>query len=229
MDQTIQIAIDGPAGAGKSSVAKILADKLRYIYIDTGAMYRAITYKALKNRISFNDVSSLIELTRLTTITFFNENRTKSQRIFCDDNDITDLIRSPEVSQKVSLLASIPGVREHMVKMQQNLGQKNNVIMDGRDIGTVVLPQAKYKFFLTASLKERAERRAKELESKGYQINHIEIYNEIAKRDKLDSEREVAPLKPAKDAIIIDTSNLSLQEVIDKILRVILGEENNAL
>lgn len=224
MNKTVQIAIDGPAGAGKSSVAKILANKLGFIYIDTGAMYRALTYKALKNNIKFNQKQALINLAGNTAIDFKNEQNSTSQRIFCDGQDISEMIRSPEVSQNVSLIAAIPEIRDYMVKLQQELGSKNNVIMDGRDIGTIVLPNAKYKFFLTASLEERANRRALELNEKGYQVDYNEVYNEISRRDKLDSERDVAPLKPAEDAIIIDTSNLNIEEVVNKILSLVLGE-----
>lgn len=226
MKKPIQIAIDGPAGAGKSSVAKKLADKLGFIYVDTGAMYRALTYKALKNGINLSNERSLVELAKITEITF---GCGKAQKVFCDGEDVTELIRSPQVSQKVSLVAAYPEVRKYMVKMQQSLGQNHNIIMDGRDIGTVVLPHAQYKFFLTASLEERAKRRKLELEKKGYRFTNDDIIEEIAERDKLDSQREVGPLKPAEDAIVIDTSNLTLNEVINKILAIILGENNDAL
>ncbi|MDK2822547.1 MAG: CMP/dCMP kinase [Clostridia bacterium] len=229
MKQTVKIAIDGPAGAGKSSVAKMLAKQLGYIYIDTGAMYRALTYKIIKNNLDLNDIPNIVKIAYNTNIFFDNSKGVENQRIICDGLDVTELIRSPEVSQKVSWVASIPEIRDIMVKKQQELGQINNVIMDGRDIGTVVLPEAKYKFFLTASLEERAKRRTKEMEGKGYIVNPANIINEIINRDKLDTERDVSPLRVAKDAIFIDTSNSSLQEVVNKILSIITEEENDAL
>lgn len=229
MKQTVKIAIDGPAGAGKSSVAKMLAKQLGYIYIDTGAMYRALTYKIIKNNLDLNDIPNIVKIAYNTNIFFDNSKGVENQRIICDGLDVTELIRSPEVSQKVSWVASIPEIRDIMVKKQQELGQINNVIMDGRDIGTVVLPEAKYKFFLTASLEERAKRRTKEMEGKGYIVNPANIINEIINRDKLDTERDVSPLRVAKDAIFIDTSNSSLQEVVNKILSIITEVENDAL
>jgi len=229
MKETIQIAIDGPAGAGKSTVAKIIAQKLGYIYIDTGAMYRALTYKILKEKIDLNDTSLLMTVAENTSITFDNRAGITKQLVFCDGEDVTELIRSPEVNNFVSKVAQIPEIREVMVTMQQKLSLINNVIMDGRDIGTVVLPQAKYKFFLTAALEERAKRRTQELWEKGYQVRYQSVLEDIIQRDKLDTTREVAPLKPAPDAILIDTSNLTLEEVVAKILKIIREGEKNAL
>lgn len=226
---TIQIAIDGPAGAGKSTVAKILAQKLGYIYIDTGAMYRALTYKIIKNKLDITNVPLIKELAKNTDITFDNSRGLSSQLVYCDGNDVTELIRSPEVNKLVSKVASIPEIRDIMVEMQRKLSLTANVIMDGRDIGTVVLPDAKYKFFLTASLEERASRRLKEFREKGYDLKYQAVLDDISKRDFLDSTREIAPLKPAQDALIIDTSNMSLTEVVAKISKIVLEGENSAL
>lgn len=216
-----QIAIDGPAGAGKSSVAKRLAEKLKFIYVDTGAMYRALAYKALKNRISVTDNQMLIELAQTTSISFqidiFN-----TQRIICDGEDVTEAIRKPEVSEVVSIVAAIPKVRESLVNKQRTLAKSNNIIMDGRDIGTTVLPNADFKFFLVASLEERSRRRLAEFKNKGYEVSLAGVKEDISKRDKLDSERETSPLKPAEDALIIDTSDLNISQVVDHILSVVV-------
>lgn len=229
MKKTVQIAIDGPAGAGKSTVAKILAQELGYIYIDTGAMYRALTYKIIKEKLDLTDISLLKELAEKTNITFDNGQGFANQLVYCDGEDVTQLIRSPGVNKLVSKVASIPEIREIMVLKQRNLSLTANVIMDGRDIGTVVLPDAKYKFFLTASLQERANRRLKELKEKGYNVQYAGVLDDIAQRDLMDSTRDVAPLKPARDAVIIDTSNMSLNEVVSKIKKIVLEGENRAL
>lgn len=215
-----QIAIDGPAGAGKSSVAKNLAEKLKFIYVDTGAMYRALAYKALKNKIRVTDQLKLIELARTTSINFLLDIN-NVQRVICDGEDVTEAIRRPEVSEIVSIVAAIPEVRVNLVEKQRALANSNNIIMDGRDIGTIVLPQADYKFFLVASLEERARRRLEEFKNKGYEINLTGVLQDITKRDKLDSERETAPLKPAEDALIIDTSDLNISQVVNLILEVV--------
>ncbi|NMA02114.1 MAG: (d)CMP kinase [Clostridia bacterium] len=215
-----QIAIDGPAGAGKSSVAKKLAEKLKYIYVDTGAMYRALTYKALKKGVSVTDTKKLIELAK-TTLIDFQIDDSNVQRVICDGEDVTEAIRRPEVSDAVSVVAAIPEVRESLVIKQRALAKSNNIIMDGRDIGTIVLPDANFKFFLIASLEERAKRRLEEFKSKGYKVTLKGVIDDITKRDKLDSERETSPLRPAEDALIIDTSDLNITQVVNHILNVV--------
>jgi cytidylate kinase len=215
------IAIDGPAGAGKSTVAKLVAEKLGYIYIDTGAMYRAITWKALVNKISVEDEIRMARLAQNTVIDFYVDIQTKKQLIFCDGQDVTEEIRSPEVSKLVSHVAKIPGVRLVLLKQQQLLATKNNVVMDGRDIGSNVLPNAPFKFFLTASVEERARRRFLELSNKGYKISQADVVTEIIERDKIDQERSVAPLVKTSDAIEIDTSFLKPVEVVNKIISII--------
>lgn len=214
------IAIDGPAGAGKSTVARQLAKRLGYLYIDTGAMYRALTWKALKEGIRVTEEAALVELVRNTSFEF-KEAAPGEVSIYCDGEDVNYIIRSPEVSRLVSTVAAWPRVREEMVKLQRELAARGRVVMDGRDIGTHVLPEASYKFFLTASLEERARRRWQELVAQGNKLSLEKVKQEIGERDRQDSQRIVAPLRPAPDAIIIDTSNLTPEEVTEHILKII--------
>jgi len=213
------IAIDGPGGAGKSTIAKLLAKKLNYLHLDTGAMYRAVTLAAIKNNNDFDDKKKLIELAKKITITF-DENG----EVYLNNKNISEEIRSSEVNNHVSKIAAVKGVRKILVKKQQQLAQENKVVMDGRDITTVVLPEAEHKFFLTASLSERAKRRYQEVKSKNKDADLEKIKKSIAHRDKLDSEREHSPLKKADDAVIIDTTTLSIDEVLKKMISLIKGE-----
>ncbi|HEY4552743.1 MAG TPA: (d)CMP kinase [Bacillaceae bacterium] len=216
MEKKIRIDIDGPAAAGKSTVAKITAEKLSYIYIDTGAMYRAITYRALKeNADLFNegDISVLLAKTSIDLLP-----GPSGQLVLCDGADITNDIRMAEVTNSVSIVAAHAQVREEMVRRQQELARNGGVVMDGRDIGTKVLPDAELKIFLLASSDVRAERRHKENVRRGFPSDIEQLKKDIELRDKLDSEREVSPLKKAEDAIVIDTSALEINEVADKIL-----------
>ncbi|MEG6521076.1 (d)CMP kinase [Desulfotomaculum sp. 1211_IL3151] len=215
MTEHVCIAIDGPAGAGKSTVAKQVAQRLNLLYIDTGAMYRAITLKALKKGMDLNNNRDMEQLARNTTITLLAGPK---QSVLLDDLDVTDEIRSPEVTQHVSTIAKIPGVRQVLVERQQEIARETGVVMDGRDIGTVVLPKAKAKFFLTASAEERAKRRAKEMVDRGYRIDLDELIKEIEKRDSIDSTRAISPLIPAKDAVLIDNSGMTIDEVVDSII-----------
>ena len=193
--KNLVIAVDGPAGAGKSTIAKIVADKLNINYIDTGAMYRAITYKVLQNDIDVNNEDQIIEIAKNSDIDF------KDNNIYLDGKILKEEIRTPEVSNNVSNIAQIKEVRYLMVDVQREIGNKSSVILDGRDIGSYVFPKADYKFFLVASPEERGERRYKELIKKGYDTSLEEVIKDVIRRDEIDSNREFAPLVKASDAI----------------------------
>ena len=214
-NKPLQIAIDGPAGAGKSSVAKVLARRLGCIYLDTGAMYRAVTWLALQKQVAFDDMEGIKDL--LQTIELEFKDVDGMQHLYCNGTDVTEAIRTPEISANVSAVSMIPQVREAMTAQQQKIAAGSDVLMDGRDIGTTVLPNARYKFFLTASLEERARRRALELEQKGIAVDMEQLIADIALRDKKDSEREVSPLKQAEGAVLIDTSSLTFDEVVENL------------
>ncbi len=218
MKKSITIAIDGPAAAGKSTVAKLVAKRLSCIYIDTGAMYRALTWKALKNSVNVNEEGDLVTLMQDTNIKL--EQSDRGQLVFVDGQDVTEAIRSNEVTNHVSYVAQHPEIRKEMVRRQQLLAKHRGVVMDGRDIGTQVLPEADVKIFLIASVEERAKRRYEENIRKGIHANLEELKKDIEQRDEIDSKREASPLLKAKDAIEIDTTSLSIQEVADKILQV---------
>ena len=218
MEKQISIAIDGPAAAGKSTVAKIIAETLSYIYVDTGAMYRALTYQAQKNQVDLQNEEELLHLLNETVIDL--KPSESGQVVILNGQNVTSEIRSAEVTNSVSIVAKHRAVREEMVTRQQGLAKDGGVVMDGRDIGTHVLPQAEVKIFLLASVDERAQRRHDENIKKGFESNLERLKEEIARRDKLDSEREVAPLKKAEDAIEIDTTSLSIEGVVEKILSI---------
>ncbi|ADI02249.1 (d)CMP kinase [Syntrophothermus lipocalidus] len=222
----MKIAIDGPAGAGKSTLARRIAERLGILYVDTGAMYRALTWKALANKVNLKDKAELRNLAVRTDITLaYNMGQV---RVFCDGTEVTDEIRSPEVSRWVPVVAADEEIRAIMVEKQQAIAREQSVVMDGRDIGLCVLPDADYKFYLTASLEERARRRAKELVKKGYKVNFQEVKEEIRERDKLDTERLVGPLTVLPDSIVIDTSDMSPDEVVSRVLSLI-GEDGNVI
>lgn len=217
----MKIAIDGPAGAGKSTVARKLAQELGFVYIDTGAMYRALTWKALQKKIDPENTVALYELANSIRIHF--EYHSGQQKVICDGEDLTTAIRLPEVSAMVSTVASHTAIRKIMVEQQQEMARNISVVMDGRDIGECVLPDAEYKFFLTASIEERANRRAVELNDSGFTINYKTILQDIIQRDKRDSEREVGSLKILAESIIIDSSNLSIEQVLQQLLAIVRG------
>ncbi len=217
-----QVAIDGPASAGKSTIAKILATKLNYVYVDTGAMYRTITLAAKKNGIAYNDEEKIKNLLSQTEIRF--EPSTPVQRVFLNDTDVTEEIRSAEVTNNVSVVASLADVRSNLVNRQREIANNNSVIMDGRDIGTTVLPEADVKIFLVASVDERAQRRYKENVAKGMTTDLETLKREIEARDYKDSHRQISPLTQAKDAILVDTTGQSIDDVVAKIANII---ENN--
>ena len=218
IDKELVIAIDGPAGAGKSTVAKKVADQLGYIYIDTGAMYRAITLKVLEENVDPNDREKVIKLAKNTKIKFEKEDN--QELVILDEKDVTDEIRTNKVSNNVSLVAKIKEVRAQLVKLQQSMAAKGGIVMDGRDIGTIVLPNADLKVFLTASVVERTKRRYQDLKDKGEEVNFQQLKKEIVRRDELDKNREVSPLKKAEDAHEIDTTNLNISEVVKKIINL---------
>lgn len=214
MNKKIKIAIDGPASAGKSTVAKILASELNYVYCDTGAMYRVLTLQALKHNIDVDDEEKLVALLKDTSISF--EPDEDQQKVFLNQEDVTMDIRQPDVTNNVSAISAHKGVREELVRRQQEIAQAGGIVMDGRDIGTAVLPDAEVKIFLVASAKERAERRYKENVSKGITTPLKVLQKEIEDRDYKDSHREVSPLVQAEDAIRLDTTSLSITQVVNK-------------
>ncbi|HAT4243939.1 (d)CMP kinase [Clostridium perfringens] len=211
MNRLITVAIDGPAGAGKSTIAKIIGEKFNLMYINTGSMYRAVTLKALENNISAEEVDKLLVMIDGMDMHFEND------ELILNGENINSSITMPNISKNVSAYASIREVRERLVNLMRKMALKYSVIMDGRDIGTVVLKDANFKFFLTASPEERADRRYKELMEKGIEVNYNEILQDIIKRDYLDSNREVDPLRKAEDAIEIDTTGIGIMGVVEKI------------
>lgn len=210
------IAIDGPAGAGKSTVAKLVAKELGFLYIDTGAMYRAVALQALREGIDLEDGEDLARLAAVTSVSL-EPGADGSMRVFLNGEDVTEEIRSPDVSRIVSLVARVPAVRKRLVELQRAMASKGGVVMEGRDIGTVVLPDARVKVFLTASPEERARRRREELAAKGYSMDQRRMEEEILARDRMDSSRETSPLAPAPDAEIIDCSSLPVEQVVKMI------------
>ena len=212
------IAIDGPSAAGKSTTAKALASKLGFSYIDTGAMYRAVAWKYLQSGKPYSD-EVVIETAKSNEISFHTDKG--SNRVCVNGEDIADFIRTQEVSDMASKVSAIPEVREILVAQQRRMGQTDNVILDGRDIGTVVFPDAECKIFLTATLEERAYRRKKELEAKGEFLNYTTVKEDIASRDKRDSERAASPLRKAEDAHFIDNTNMNVEQVVKKVMNII--------
>lgn len=215
----ISVAIDGPAGAGKSTLSRAAAKKLGYIYVDTGALYRTVGLKFLNLGYDTElkcDIDKILEDTKIDIKFIDNE-----QRVFLDGNDVSDKIRTPEASMMASAVSAKPPVRAFLLEMQRKLARENNVLMDGRDIGTVVLPNATVKIFLTASAEVRAKRRYNELLEKGMDVNYQEIYDDMVKRDYNDSHRAIAPLKPAEDSVLADTSDCTFDGSLKLILDII--------
>lgn len=218
MDKRINvIAIDGPAGSGKSTVAKKVAKNLGYLYIDTGAMYRALTLKAVKEDVDVYDEDTLINLSRDLDIRLENEG--ENLKVFLDGKDVSEEIRTLAISQKVKFIAKVKGVRQNMVNLQRRLAKTTSgSVLEGRDIGTVVFPEARYKFYLNASFEERTKRRFKEFESKGTSVSWDDVEKDVKERDFTDETRTVAPLKKAQDAIYIDTTSMTVDEVVSTII-----------
>ena len=215
----MQIAIDGPAGAGKSTISKFVATEMGYLYIDTGAMYRAVGYKALKLGLSLEDEAAIDKMAKESAIEL--KITEHGQALFLDGKDVTDKIRTAEVSMAASRVSAIKGVRETLVELQRKIAGSNNVIMDGRDIGTVVLPDAEIKIFLTASVDDRAMRRYLEMKEKGMEVSFLAVKEDMEKRDYNDSHRASSPLKVADDATVIDTSGQTLGESVQLIVSFI--------
>lgn len=218
MQKYIIVAIDGPAASGKSTVAKKLADKLKFLYVDTGAMYRAITYFAQEENIENNEQAVIDAVKKLNLELKYNNGITS---VFIDGLDITEKIRTPKVNSKVSDISRIKEVRTELVKLQRKFGENNNLIVEGRDTTTVVFPNADVKIYLTADAKERAKRRFIEYKDKGVDVSQDEVEKSLLNRDAIDSTREVSPLTKAEDAFEIDTTNLTVDQEIDKIVEKI--------
>jgi cytidylate kinase len=210
------IAIDGPAASGKSTTAKVVAEKLDYIFVDTGAMYRAMTLKVLKESIEVNDSEQIAKLAVRTSIRL--ERSEGSHKVFLDGEDVTMEIRNRKVTNAVSAVSSIKKVREVMVREQRRMGAEGGIVLEGRDIGTVVFPDADVKIFMIANAEERARRRQRDLVQQGVHVSLDELKDEITVRDKKDSDRDVSPLRKADDAIILDTSNLTVDQQVEFII-----------
>ncbi len=217
----MNIAIDGPAGAGKSSIAKLVAKKLSFVYIDTGAMYRTMAYYFLKNGIDIKEEKAVVEHCGEIEIRIAYENG--DQQIFLNEVNVSKEIRSEEVGNQASVVAAYGAVREKLVALQRQMAASTDVIMDGRDIGTVVLPGAELKIYLTASAAVRADRRYKELQEKGIDCDREKIEEDIILRDKQDMNREISPLKQAEDAVYLDSSDMTIDEVVQEIITLAKG------
>ncbi|MEF9852463.1 MAG: (d)CMP kinase [Hydrogenoanaerobacterium sp.] len=215
----ISVAIDGPAGAGKSTIARAIAQKLGYIYADTGALYRAIAYYALNKNVKIKSESEILPLLDeiIVTLKFINN----EQHVFINEEDVSDKIRTSEVSMAASDVSALPAVRKFLFALQQNLAKENNIVMDGRDIGTVVLPNATVKIFLTATADERAKRRWKELKEKGKDVNLADVLHDVITRDYNDEHRDISPLMQADDAVLVDTTKDTLEQAIERIINII--------
>ena len=212
------IAIDGPAGAGKSTVARQVAQQLGFVYVDTGAMYRAVTWRALRGGLDSTDAAAVSELTARIDVRFAKS--PTGLRIMADGEDVTEAIRTPAVTAAVARVSQIPAVRRAMVRLQRELAAAGGAVLDGRDIGTVVVPDACCKIFLTATAAERARRRWLEMREKGFEPELAELRREMEERDRQDSERELAPLVQATDAVALDTTGLGIEAVVDRIVAI---------
>lgn len=215
----INIAVDGPAGAGKSTIAKAVAKKMGFIYADTGALYRAVGLYMLENEIDPNDKHAVGH--NLKDVKVYLKFDKGNQRVFLNEQDVSEAIRTPEASKAASDVSALPSVRAFLFDLQREIAKNNDCIMDGRDIGTVVLPDADVKIFLTASAEERADRRYKELKEKGMDVSYEKILKDINDRDYQDMHRDIAPLVQAEDSILIDSTDMTPDEVIDKIIETV--------
>ena len=218
------VAIDGPSGAGKSTLAKRVAKELRFTYLDTGAIYRALALKILRRRVDLNDTAALSAIVQDSDIDLRGQNG--QLQVILDGQDVSALIRTPEVSQMASKASAIPMVRHRLLHLQRELGRRGNVVAEGRDIGTVVFPDAQVKIYLDASIEERARRRCHELRAAGREVSLAETISEMKERDKRDSERDIAPLRKADDALAVDSSGLTADAVAEKVLQLIKSESS---
>lgn len=215
------IAVDGPAGSGKGTITKCVANKIGFAKLDTGALYRCVTLEVLKNKIDLKDISKIVDIVRNMQVEFVkNEDSSELDYVFLNGKNVTKDIRSNEVNSIISQVSTIKELREEMLKIQRKMAESQNTIMEGRDIGTVVFPNADLKIYLNADIEERAKRRYKENVEKGIDTTYEEVLNILKNRDKIDMEREVAPLKKAEDAIEIDSTNMSIEEVVNKIVEL---------
>lgn len=214
----INIAIDGPAGAGKSTIAKRIAEIMHLTYVDTGAMYRALGLKAVRNGIDPGDAEAVAPMLTDTTVTFIKING--EQHVVLDGEDVNEFIRTEEISHAASVISTLPEVRQKLVDLQREIARSTDTVMDGRDIGTVVLPNTPYKFYVTASAEVRAKRRFVEYQKKGIlgDMTYEDVLNEVKARDERDMNREFSPLRPAENAVIIDTSEMSIDEAVDAVI-----------
>ncbi|MCM8781698.1 MAG: (d)CMP kinase [Candidatus Omnitrophica bacterium] len=222
MQKKVIIAIDGPAGSGKSTVSRLVAKKLGLLYLDTGAMYRALTLKAMRDNLDLKDTKALINMAKDTKIDIETKPHMCAINVFLDGKDVTDKIRTPELTENIKYVARVPGVRKCMVKMQRQIGAQKGIVLEGRDTTTVVFPDAPYKFYLDASITERAKRRFKELRDLGMKTSLKEVKADAQRRDISDKRRKIGALKIAKDAIYIDTTKMSVEEVVNRILDEIM-------
>ena len=221
------IAIDGPAGSGKGTIAKALAEKIGFIRLDTGALYRCVTLEVINNNINLTDIDKIVNIAKNMNVKFQkSDNENDLDKVFLNERDVTKSIRSAEVSKLVAEVSTIPQVRSELLKIQRNLAEHHDIIMEGRDIGTVVFPNANLKIYLDADIEERAKRRYKENQGKNINMSYEEVIENIRKRDENDKAKEIGALKKAKDSIVIDTTKLTIEEVVEKIIEIIKNKNS---